>query len=67
MEIGLERVARVARRLFEVDAVVEDLALALVDEDPRAESPPALGRRQLREDQPGVDEAEGFPGEMRVR
>ena len=67
MQIELERVALVARRQLEVDAVGQDVARALVHQDPRAELAPAIGARQVGKDQPRVDEAEGLAGQVRVR
>ena len=67
MEIDLERVPRVAGRLLEVDAVGKDLALALVHQNSRAEHAPTVRARQVWEEQPGVEEAEGLAREMRVR
>ena len=67
MQIELERVALVAGRQLEVDTVVEDVARALLDQDPGAELAPVIGARQLGEDQPGVDETEGFARQVRVR
>jgi len=66
VQVNLGGVALVARRLFEVHAVVGDLSVALLGQDPHALPTPLFGARKLGEDDPGVDEPERLTGEVRV-
>src|SRR5439155_975424 len=54
MEVDLGGVPLVAGGLLKVHAVCKDLAFTLLDQDPSAYLPPAVGRAQLGEHEPLV-------------
>src|SRR2546425_3896114 len=49
-----------------MDAVLEDLPLALFHENPSPQGPPTVSRWQFRERDPRVEEAKRLAGEMRI-
>src|SRR5262249_20659588 len=67
MKIDLGGISLVARGLLEVDAVGQDLPLALFNQDTRAEIAPAARGLKLRKNNSGVKQAERLAGKMRIR
>ena len=67
MEVDLGGVPLVASGLLKVHAVCQDLAFTLLDQDPSAYLPPAVGRAQLREHHSGIHQSQRLAGQVGVR
>jgi hypothetical protein len=66
VEIDIDGVSVIARRLLEVSPVVVNLALRLGREDLRAELAPPRRARQRRTRHAGIEEAQRLAGQMRI-